>query len=843
MAVPANSPAFAEAMLETVDTPLLALDADLRVQVVNQAFLHLFRVTSEETLGCFLYDLGNGQWNIGELRSLLDDVLTHKDFVKDYRVEHTFPEIGARVMRLNAKRITRGGRTDSILLAIADETERERLLFELEGRIEFADKLIDSVREALLILHWDLHVHSANQVFYDLFKVERSDTKGRLVYELGNGQWNIPELRRLLEKILPAEQSFDDYEVEHTFESIGRRTMLLNGRRLDHLNLIVLAIRDVTEQRAAEQARLEREAALQQKFDEVDALYSNAPVGLALLDRDFRFVRVNAALADINGVPPEQHPGRSAWDIVPALRTSIEPKFQHVLDTGEVVQSEIVGETAKAPGVTRYWNERYYPLEDADGRVLAIGVVVDEITEQRQAEERLRASQERLRRMFETDAVGILIFDKASRRVIEANDHFRRMTGYTTADIAAGRLTWTTMTPEEHLASSEEQFAQLAATGRIGPYEKEYVLKDGSRSWMLFGGRDLGDGTIVKFAMDIADRKRAEAQLRLLLREDRSKNMLSLVQAIARQTVTSDPASFVDRFSSRLQALAASQDLLVKNEWQGVDLAQLVRSQLAHFADLIGKRILIDGAPVKVCTAAAQTLGMAIYELATNAGKYGALSNRTGHVSIAWQLPLHKGGDSFAMSWQEHGGPTVGIPRRRGFGSTVVDGIVKASLDADVRIDYAATGVVWKFSCPTHRIIGGPSMASPEVPRSTAGAATENRRRVLLVEDDALCALDLSERLEAAGWSVVGPAASVDQAMTALLNSGCDIAVLDINLGNETSEPVARALREHATPFVVVSGYSIEQAPGAYRNAPLLTKPVNPDALMTALTELCLSRP
>jgi two-component sensor histidine kinase/PAS domain-containing protein len=203
-------------------------------------------------VGCLVYDLGNGQWNIAGLRRLLEEVLSKNGKVVDYRVEHEFESIGHRIMLLNGNRMRREDTTDAILLAITDITERERLRFELEGQKEFAEKLIDSVRESLLVLGWDLRVHFANQSFYTRFAVTPEETEGRLIYELGNGQWDIPELRLLLEEILPRENSFDDYEVEHEFESIGRRVMLLNGRRLDHMNLVLLAIRDVTEQRKRE---------------------------------------------------------------------------------------------------------------------------------------------------------------------------------------------------------------------------------------------------------------------------------------------------------------------------------------------------------------------------------------------------------------------------------------------------------------------------------------------------------------------------------------------------------------------------------------------------------------
>src|SRR5690606_11440546 len=173
----------------------------------------------------------------------------------DYRVVHDFERIGRRTMLLNATPMSRSGARDCILLAISDVTEREQLLFDLAGRREFAEKLIDSVREGLVVLGWDLRVHSANLSFYQTFRVDPAETEGRLIYELGNGQWDIPGLRRLLEEILPLETRFDDFEVEHEFEHIGRRIMLLNAARLDHEHLILLAIRDVTAQRRADAQR------------------------------------------------------------------------------------------------------------------------------------------------------------------------------------------------------------------------------------------------------------------------------------------------------------------------------------------------------------------------------------------------------------------------------------------------------------------------------------------------------------------------------------------------------------------------------------------------------------
>jgi two-component sensor histidine kinase len=199
-------------------------------------------------------------------------------------------------------------------------------------------------------------------------------------------------------------------------------------------------------------------------------------------------------------------------------------------------------------------------------------------------------------------------------------------------------------------------------------------------------------------AQDMTDQKAHEEQVHLLMREinHRAKNMLSLVQAIARQTAARAPEDFIERFTERIQALASNQDLLVRNEWQGVDVEDLVRAQLAYFADLVGSRITVHGSPVRLNATAAQAIGLALHELATNAGKYGALSVDAGDVDVCWRLD----GDVFAMTWTECNGPAVSPPGRRGFGSTVVDSMVKQTVNGEVQLVYAPSGVVWSLTCP-----------------------------------------------------------------------------------------------------------------------------------------------
>jgi two-component sensor histidine kinase len=193
------------------------------------------------------------------------------------------------------------------------------------------------------------------------------------------------------------------------------------------------------------------------------------------------------------------------------------------------------------------------------------------------------------------------------------------------------------------------------------------------------------------------ERKQQQERERLLMREvnHRAKNMLSVVDTIARQTATENPEGFVGRFSERIQALSANQDLLIRNEWQGVEIEDLVHAQLAPFVSLTG-RIRVDGPKLRLKATAAQAIGLALHELATNAGKYGSLSTDAGRLEIDWGV----NGDTFTMYWTEREGPPVFVPERRGFGTVVIKEMAERSLDGEVNLDYAPSGLTWRLTCP-----------------------------------------------------------------------------------------------------------------------------------------------
>jgi PAS domain S-box-containing protein len=246
------------------------------------------------------------------------------------------------------------------------------------------------------------------------------------------------------------------------------------------------------------------------------------------------------------------------------------------------------------------------------------------------------------------------------------------------------------------------------------PYAHEYRIRrrDGEVRWVGVHGLAYFEGagrerravSFIGTVSDITQRKEREERERLLMREvsHRAKNMLSVVDAIAHQTAARNPEDFIERFSERIQALAASQDLLIRSDWRGAEVEDLVGAQLAPFADLIGSRITVRGPKGRLKAAGAQALGLALHELATNAGKYGALSTDTGRVDICWAID----GDTFTMSWVERDGPPVSTPKRRGFGTIVMEAMTERSMNGTVDLVYAPSGVTWRLTCPAVNALG-----------------------------------------------------------------------------------------------------------------------------------------
>jgi PAS domain S-box-containing protein len=350
-----------------------------------------------------------------------------------------------------------------------------------------------------------------------------------------------------------------------------------------------------------------------------------------------------------------------------------------------------------------------------------------EISERRRAQEELRelnntleqrvteraraahASAALLQTATDNASVGLVTLDRNLRYTF-ANPAYRKIFGVTAEIIGKQASQLPAPAFEEKIGpllgkalegeriSSELKLPPLDSAGQSRYYS---VVCEPERD---------GDGLIagvVVVVFDVSDRKRSEEHIRLLLAEvnHRSKNLLNVVSAIARQTSTHDQADFVQRFSDRIYALSASHDLLAKSQWQRIAVSELVRAQISHFADLVGRRIMLNGPPVSLGVAGAQCIGMVIHELATNAAKHGALSNQAGRVDIAWQIRTEVDGDSFGMSWVERDGPPVLPSSHRGYGTTVIKTMAELSLQGQVQLSLPPSGLSWQLVCPAARIL------------------------------------------------------------------------------------------------------------------------------------------
>jgi two-component sensor histidine kinase len=191
----------------------------------------------------------------------------------------------------------------------------------------------------------------------------------------------------------------------------------------------------------------------------------------------------------------------------------------------------------------------------------------------------------------------------------------------------------------------------------------------------------------------------------------RSKNLLMVIQSIARRTARTAGTmeEFENRFERRLQGLAASHDVLVRENWHGAPLADLVRQQLVPFVEIQSSRFEIAGPDIVITAEAAQAIGLAIHEFATNAIKYGALSDPAGKVSVSWMFEGEAGASGpLLLSWIEQGGPPVSPPSRRGFGHVVIGEMVERSLNGKVAVEFAAEGLKWRVSIPATNLVSEP---------------------------------------------------------------------------------------------------------------------------------------
>jgi two-component sensor histidine kinase len=262
------------------------------------------------------------------------------------------------------------------------------------------------------------------------------------------------------------------------------------------------------------------------------------------------------------------------------------------------------------------------------------------------------------------------------------------------------------------IAESAAAGIRAVLAGESPEFTFEYPCHDpGHRRWYLMRVtrfEENGKRFAVVAHENITERKQAEEQVRSLLGElgHRAKNLLAIVQVIARHTAQDESSrEFARRLGERLQSLASSHDAIVRGNKDCAAMADLVRSQLSHLGEAGGARVHTAGAAVMLRPGAAQAIGMALHELATNSMKYGALSNDEGEVELAWSLERGDGEGLFRICWTERGGPPVEEPKQRGCGRALLEGLVAEAVGGRVELRYESRGLTWIFEAPEDQIV------------------------------------------------------------------------------------------------------------------------------------------
>jgi two-component sensor histidine kinase/DNA-binding response OmpR family regulator len=329
--------------------------------------------------------------------------------------------------------------------------------------------------------------------------------------------------------------------------------------------------------------------------------------------------------------------------------------------------------------------------------------------------------------------------------------------------------------------------------------------------------------------MDITQRKKAEERQALLAREvdHRAKNAMAIVQSIVRLTKANSKADYVSIIDGRIKALSRAHVLLSNSRWQGADLGKLVNEELAPFRSTHADRIAVSGPEILLEPTKAQTLALALHELAANAAKYGALSSASGKLMVRWTLE----DDALVIQWHETAGPETHKPSVTGFGTKIITGSIERQLGGKTEFEWAPTGLRCTLRVPRGERLAAATPAASELRPASVPVRPVAARRVMIVEDEALVALVLADHLTEFGLSVVGPCASVAEATAAVEANDLDAAILDVNLGKELVYPVAELLAQRGVPFVFVTGYGPESIDGRFAHAAVLEKPVERDFL------------
>jgi two-component system CheB/CheR fusion protein len=420
--------------------------------------------------------------------------------------------------------------------------------------------------------------------------------------------------------------------------------------------------------------------------------------GTLFLDSSLRIKRFTQQVTELFSITPSDE-GRPIADFSHRLEyDGLVADARKVLANLAPIKHEIRSRD------NRWYDVRLRPYRTVDDKIDGVVLTFVDMTDRRQTEEALRLSERKLRQetqLVELARDPIFIWD-FSGTIVEWNRGSEQLYGYSR---------------EEAVGKKKERLLGTIVPGGSFAELRVKLLDKGSWSGELKhrtkDGRELtiesriiletvdGQQLALESTRDITERKAWEAQQRLLLREltHRVKNTLTVVQSITHQTrrFSKSFEEFTDRLDGRLAALAAAHVILVDSEWRGADLATLAQRQVAPHIGGNPDRVRISGEPVFVPADLATPFALVFHELATNAAKYGAFSQRAGTVELDWSVNDRNGQPILSVTWRERGGPKSAEPKTKGFGSELIE---RAIPNADVRREFASDGVTCTIVVP-----------------------------------------------------------------------------------------------------------------------------------------------
>jgi len=440
----------------------------------------------------------------------------------------------------------------------------------------------------------------------------------------------------------------------------------------------------------------------------LDQFFDNATIGFSLLDQDLRYIHINPALADINGIDAQDHIGRLQHEVIPQVDEVIARTQRRVMADGVPSRGNTVRvETAAQPGVLREFEVDYFPVPAGDGSN-NLGCCVYESANSAVLLDALKAQTARSRAYADN-----LNFFLASLRsdgsVQMVNAPALDIAGLTMSDVR-DRLFWDCpwFDYDSTVRETMRKRVQGAMAGELQRFDLTVQVKGGELVevdvQLAPVMRNNGHSSeIVASGVDISERREAERQreIRHAELQHRIGNIFSNVHALTRKIASQskDLEDFVGNFDPRFIALARTNDMLVRTEWSDMPVRDLIAAELSPYGDG-GESVDIRGPNCVVTAKAAPMLGLAIHELATNAAKHGAFSTEEGAVAIT--LESDENGMLVAFDWHEQGGPQTGFDphenERTGFGSVLLNQIVPRSVGLEATMEWRDGGMHYRLT-------------------------------------------------------------------------------------------------------------------------------------------------